>query len=477
MSTTEYITGVLDCKNKTIFGINKNSNVPLIVFKPYDHSLSKFLIPSKLKYTNKNYYAVIKFSRNDPKYRFPIGNLIYSIGEVGDQKAHYEFLLHCHKLNLKEPKLNNISKSKIKKLKKITNIWDIISKDDVKDYKDCRKLKVFSIDPSDSKDIDDAISFHNNLIGIHIADVSFWLDKFNVQPTFFSTIYAPHRKINMIPSFLADNIASLVEGKDRLSLTFWYNVQNNTYHFEKIIIKNNKNYTYDNFPTNHKLYELSKTIGNQYNMNTTEWDTHKMIEVFMILANNKTAEYLSLQDKHIYRVHTRKEHDIPIHNIKNEQFRKFMNIYLSNSAEYTTEKGKHYGLNLDLYTHFTSPIRRMSDVFVHRLIKDSDEFKMDIDKCNDDLKKTKRLKRDFERYEVICNLTNTIQTQGYVVNYFNGKVTVYFPELDFCDKFNIVPFHLKDNEDIFWKQHAKITQLKELNVTIAKKGNRLVYNF
>lgn len=473
------IVGILDCKNKTIYGINKKSNTPLVIFNSYDKSLGKFLVPSKLKYTNKNYYCVIKFNKNDVKYRFPIANLLYTIGEVGDYNAHCEYLLHCYKLNLKEPEIP-ISKNQKKKLYKTTDIWDLIKKSDLPTYKDHRSIYTFTIDPDTSTDYDDAISLTNNKLGIHIADVSFWLLKYKWNINFFSTIYTPIRKINMIPSVFADNLASLIENKDRLSLTLWIDIDTGSYYYEDTIIRVNKNYSYDNFPVSnfHSIWEISKKFGKQFKMDVNNWDTHKMIESFMVLANFKTAEYLKLHNKKLFRIHDEKEHNIKIWELENKKFRDFMSIYLSNSAKYTIIEGRHYGLNIPLYTHFTSPIRRMADIYVHFLIKEIDlEIEIDLNKCNEDLQLTKQLKRDFEKYDIIQKLTKTIQTEGYVCNYKNGFVTMYFPELDFCDKFHILPSTVRDNKEKFEEQEAKIKLLEKINVIIAKKNDKLIYSF
>ena len=136
---------------------------------------------------------------------------------------------------------------------------------------------------------------------------------------------------------------------------------------------------------------------------------HNLIEELMLLANREVAEFISKKkDKNtgkppafVYRIH--EEPDID----KMEAFRSFVhhfgyklgktesprayarevNKLLEKTKEktesggimimalrsmprarYSTKNAGHYGLAFDRYTHFTSPIRRYSDLMVHRLL-------------------------------------------------------------------------------------------------------------
>lgn len=45
-----------------------------------------------------------------------------------------------------------------------------------------------------------------------------------------------------------------------------------------------------------------------------------------------------------------------------------MALYFCSGTLRDPAQFKHYALNVPLYTHFTSPIRRFADVLVHRLL-------------------------------------------------------------------------------------------------------------
>ena len=79
-------------------------------------------------------------------------------------------------------------------------------------------------------------------------------------------------------------------------------------------------------------------------------------------------------------------------------------------------------------------------------------------------------------------MENTIETEGYVMSLKEDRVTVYFPDLEFCDRFDILSNRLEDidneiMEEMLKEQRSKITIMGKLKVKIGKKGNKLMYVF
>lgn len=131
-----------------------------------------------------------------------------------------------------------------------------------------------------------------------------------------------------------------------------------------------------------------------------ETESHKLIENFMLVANKYVATELTKRAPFtIYRIHedpdtqkldrmatvlsfygisyVEKENlNKSIQNLlyalpNKDYHRVFDRIILRSmkKAQYTTEHIRHFGLSLEDYTHFTSPIRRLCDLTVHHLCK------------------------------------------------------------------------------------------------------------
>ena len=136
----------------------------------------------------------------------------------------------------------------------------------------------------------------------------------------------------------------------------------------------------------------------------TRGEAEQIIEEFMILANETVAAYFFRRRMpFIYRVHEAPEpekrdaflqyiqrlgivlpggeaHEFTARDMqwilaKAEEkgcaeIVSMMMLRTMNHAYYTTKKSSHFGLASRHYTHFTSPIRRYSDLSIHRLIKE-----------------------------------------------------------------------------------------------------------
>lgn len=149
-----------------------------------------------------------------------------------------------------------------------------------------------------------------------------------------------------------------------------------------------------------RTQELRMSIDEKGLLKSTRFETdtpsHKLIEDCMLLANKAAAKRISkgvfrnhgtadlkkianlLDDLALFGIDVAYESDIAkmVSKIQaladdlgvREQVDKLI-IKAQKRAEYGVEPLGHYGLGFEHYTHFTSPIRRYSDLILHRLLK------------------------------------------------------------------------------------------------------------
>lgn len=338
----------------------------------------------------------------------------------------------------------------------LKSIPNEVSESDLKGRTDLTKELIFTIDGDHTKDIDDAISLKmvDDLyeLGVHIADVSHYVkENTALGDTAYeraTSNYLADTVIPMLPHQISNGICSLNEGVIRLTMSCVMKIDKLgkivSYDIFPSYIKSSKKMTYskvndilmrDKYDEEYapyveplkKMNELAHILRKEkisrgyidFELDEAEVvvddkgtpkdivkvireDGEKLIEDFMIAANETVATHISNMDlPFIYRVHgepNSEKIDDFVNMVKllgyhlktrivdmspktmqkillelkdKPEFEILSSLLLRSmkKAVYQKENIGHFGLASKNYTHFTSPIRRFPDLTVHRLLK------------------------------------------------------------------------------------------------------------
>jgi ribonuclease R len=266
-----------------------------------------------------------------------------------------------------------------------------------------------------------------------------------------NSVYFPDLVIPMLPEKLSNDICSLNPQVDRFTMSVVMKIDSEgtlqDYHIYPSVIHSNERMTYtavkgiveDRHPELLRRYEplldmfftmktlalllmrhrqargsidfdlpepeviLDLTTGRMTGVIRSERNiAHRIIEEFMLLANEVVAAHISKTKlPGIYRVH---EPPVPekimdfaavaaslgyrlpadpekiqpkdlqklLEKVAGKPEERFLSVLMLRAmarARYSMENAGHFGLALQDYTHFTSPIRRYPDLIVHRILK------------------------------------------------------------------------------------------------------------
>lgn len=395
--------------------------------------------------------------------------------------------------------INNDIEKKYMKLQKGGKLSHIDLTDMRVDMTKEQNMLTVSVDPQGSLDIDDAISIclkgdgNKGILGIHIADpTSYVIENLDIDSEISrraESLYLNDKTYHMFPEELSTKLFSLKEHENKRAFSVMCHLEkdiNGTWVIKKheimkTLIHINLNLTYDKFQ--HIVAHNSKSAQNiLYEMgnhlytklldpnNTTEYSSKKMIEVFMVLANNIVAEEMvklshELRDKIILPVILRTQpiqtYNIDNSNVDNRDIRdidilidehvmfKRLSAELSfYNDKYTESNGNpnyHAGLDCNLYTHFTSPIRRYSDMLVHRIlynliaVKNNKPPPFTLDCIINNQTKNIEIRQMFLMNHFKRYYKNIARFEKDII--LSHKIQTYTPNDDFMDSDGIISLH------------------------------------
>lgn len=409
-----------------------------------------FFIPkNKINGAKDGEKVVVKMLNWDANSKNPEGEIIQILGLPGEHETEIHSILAEYGLPYDFPTEVEADAEKIDRT---------ITPEELKKRRDMRKILTFTIDPKDAKDFDDAISLQkldngNWEIGVHIADVSHYVRPGTILDNEAykraTSVYLVDRVVPMLPEVLSNDVCSLRPNEDKFTFSAVFELNENAelvnQWFGRTIIHSDRRFAYeeaqerietgkgdlaeeillldklakilrkerlkhgaiafDRMEVKFNLNENNDPIGVYFKISK---DANHLIEEFMLLANKKVSEYVSLTRKgeetgntFVYRIHDDPDptkllalkdfvstfgYRMNLANSKKvaESMNKLLKevkgkgeenmvetlaMRTMSKAVYSTENIGHYGLAFSHYSHFTSPIRRYPDLVAHRLLQ------------------------------------------------------------------------------------------------------------
>jgi ribonuclease R len=374
-------------------------------------------------------------------------------------------------------------------LEEAQNIPAVIPAHELRHRRDFRALPIVTIDGETARDFDDAVAVRqlangNFELQVHIADVAQYVtpDSALDQEARLrgTSVYFPDRAVPMLPLELSTDICSLRPHLDRLVLSCVMEIDPHGeivgYELSEGVIRSSERMTYtavnaviegdaaarERYAALVPTFELMRDLAIILNRKrqrrgsidfdlpepVIEFDefglmksitrserniAHRLIEEFMLSANECVAQYLeSKRIASLYRIHEKPDakrvYDfeviaatfgyslgvgpLPIHRVQlktdrraargtgkqartievpkevhitprmyqklaakiagkpEERILSYLMLRSLKQARYSEENLGHFALAATSYTHFTSPIRRYPDLIVHRILKD-----------------------------------------------------------------------------------------------------------
>jgi len=341
-STRPHI-GILVIRGKRVWAIVESKQMPYDIRIGVD---SPDQLPEGAQHGMKVAVVITDWPYRSPE---PIGKVVEVLGKPGANETEMHAILAAYGLPYKfNPDVEKAAES----------ISATISSADLAGRKDFRKTTTFTIDPSDAKDFDDALSFkelENGLfeVGIHIADVTHYvtagsvIDKEAYERG--TSVYLVDRTVPMLPEALCNNLCSLRPHEDKLCYSavftldskakihdswFGHTVINSDYRFDyetaQDIIDTQKGPLCNEILKLHDLAtilrqrrfdegaisferpEMKVIVDNEGKpLDVVQKESHEsnwLIEEFMLLANRSVAEFVAKKCKaknpsFAYRIH------------------------------------------------------------------------------------------------------------------------------------------------------------------------------